>query len=47
MVYYCNGYVGVCVVQLLRSDGMSTLDCDWPCDAREYKEAATITYIPA
>jgi hypothetical protein len=47
-VYKCeDGYVGVCGVQLLRSEGMSTSDCNCPCDAREYKEATTITYIPA
>lgn len=46
-VYKCeDGYVGVCGVQMLKSECMSASDCDWHCGAREYKEATTITYIP-
>ena len=47
-VYKCEvGYVGVRGVQMLSSECMSATDCDWSCDAREYKEATTITYMPA
>lgn len=47
-VYKCeDGYVGVCGVQMVLSDYMSAEDCGYPCEAREYKESTTITYIPA
>ena len=46
-VYACeDGYVGIRGVNDLYSDMMCYSDCDYRCEASEYKAVATIAYKP-
>lgn len=46
-VYKCeDGFVGIRGVDQLYSEGMDYVDCDYHCEASEYEEKTTVTYIP-